>query len=207
MPPDAPGVSPEVRALLEAHRWETTIPRLLHYTLLKARRLTWSGARGGPLPGGREAMDVVHQAVAKVFAGERRWNPAAEPDLGAYLAGVVDSELSNLVRGWDHRHVRPDAAVGVDGLPRLDRAAPAPTPLEALTGQEGEREGEVFLRAFRATLGDDPVLQQLVDLVAADVDKPADLAARLGITAAEVYNLKKRLRRALMAFRARRPAS
>lgn len=192
----------------DRHPWHLTIPRLRRYARERADRLTWAGIRRGPLPGGRTPEDVVHSAIEKVLTGVRSWDPAIQPDLELFLASVVDSELSHLVESWEHRHVRPAAALPAAGDdpdravqdPIQDTPSPAAGPAEAAARREEADRQEAFAAAFVASMADDPMLQRIVECIVADVVKPGEIAQRLGIPVTEVYNRRKQLQRRLTAF-------
>ena len=76
------------RRLHEAD-WDSLLPRLLWYALTNI----YEPAR--LLPGGRSAEDIVQEAVAKAFSGDRKWDPVRQPDLEAHLRSTIDSILSS----------------------------------------------------------------------------------------------------------------
>ncbi len=192
----------------DRHPWHLTLPRLRRYARERASRLTWSGVRQDPLPGGRLPEDVAHAAIEKVLTGKRAWDPAAQPDLNLFLESVVDSELSHLVESWEHRHVRPAAALPVSGddpdVAARDPIAEAPSPgsgpAEAASRREEAGRQEAFAAAFIASVSDDPVLKRIVKCIVADVVKPGEIAERLGIPVTEIYNRRKQLQRRLTDF-------
>ncbi len=200
-------LSDSIRAQLQAYPWTESVPRLLVYVRAQARRLVWAGRRGGEMPQGREAEDIVYGAIAKVLDGSRGWDPAREPDLERYLRSICDSELNHLAVGAENRRIvresrlAPDPADG-GPAPGIDSliAAPAPGPLEALINREAESEAEKFRTAFLAFLVDDPPLAAAVGLMLDGTAKPAMLAASLGMDVTEVYNMRKRLQRRLTEF-------
>ena len=55
-------ILPDVRAQLEVHTWEDTIPRIELHAIRKAKKLYWQGLMNGNMPGGKEAQDVVQDA-------------------------------------------------------------------------------------------------------------------------------------------------
>src|ERR1043166_1746836 len=200
--PDPPR---SVRDLIDRHPWHVTLPRLRRYAAERTGRLTWAGFRRGPLPGVRQVDDVVNTAIEKVLTGIRIWDPYREPDLALFLESVVDSEVSHLIESWDHRHIRPAAALPRDAereeedlLVRVP--SPAPGPAEALDAREGARRQDDFFKGFRDTLIDDPLLCRIVEAIHEDVVKPGEIAARLGIPVAEIYNRRKQLQRRLTDF-------
>lgn len=54
-------IPPHVRKLLEQHPWEDTTPRLVAYTLWKARRLFWQGVLGRDMPEGKEVSAATRK--------------------------------------------------------------------------------------------------------------------------------------------------
>ena len=195
----------DVRDRIDRHPWHLTIPRLRRYARARAARLVWGGMRRGPLPGGVQPEDVVHTAIEKLLTGVRAWDPARDPDLDRVLESVVDSEISHLVGSWEHRHVRPSAALPVPAdRPEADPlehvSSPALGPAEQVERREEDRGHVDFYSAFHATLADDPILQRIVACINEDVVKPGEIAGRLGIPVSEIYHRRKQLQRRLVAF-------
>lgn len=197
----------------DRHPWHLTIPRLRRHARERASRLTWSGSYRGPLPGGRQPEDVVNAAIEKVLTGARVWDETAQPDLAVFLESVVDSEISHLVESWEHRHVRPAAALPGsadederDADPIAGIPSPAAGPLESVVGGEEARRQDALAAAFIEYVADDPVLKRIVECIMADVVKPGEIAARLGIPISEIYNRRKQLQRRLTAFYEQRSA-
>jgi DNA-directed RNA polymerase specialized sigma24 family protein len=201
-------VPPNVRGLLEAHDWGETTGQLVVYTLRKARRLYWQGIRDGDMPEGKEAYDVVQDAIYQLISGERRWDPDIQPDLFAHLQGIIDSKLSALVRSRANRRLRSEAALAAaDRLPEdapspLDAiASPGPDPVEIALLEEQERRSEEFLIGLALFLEGEPVLQKIVEAIADGAEKPADIAAAAELDTKTVYNARKRLQRRIQEFR------
>lgn len=198
------GPSGDVLRRLEEHPWEDTLPRLLHYADSKIRRLRWLGERNGRPPRGAEAGDIVHQAIEKIFDGRRRWDPSTQPELLRYLMDLVDSEVSNLVNLAENRKTRRLVASRQsdegEELPGDDFPDTRSGSEETALDQEAQRRGEDFVLGFWDSLASEPDLQEVVDAIIADVAKPAEIAARLGVKVEEIYARKKRLRLRLAAY-------
>jgi DNA-directed RNA polymerase specialized sigma24 family protein len=199
-------IPPDVREQLEEHPWEDTIPRLVLYAIRKAKRLYWQGIMNGHMPGGREAQDVVQDAIEDVLNGRRFWNPVSQPDLFAHLRSIVDSKLSHLVESMEHRSVRSESALGArnEDAPGLTSLAELPasgaSPFETLV----QAEAEDFFWGFYELLADEPLLQKVIEWIDAGIDRPADIAVHLGVPPREIYNARKRLQRRLNDYRAQR---
>ncbi len=197
----------------ERHPWHLTIPRLRRYARERTSRLVWAGSYRGPLPGGRQPEDVAHAAIEKVLTGARVWDETVQPDLVIFLESVVDSEISHLVESWEHRHIRPAAALATapdSEEPNLDPISRAPSPaagpLETVVEGEEELRQNAFAAAFIDAVSDDPVLRRIVECIVADIVKPGEIAALLGIPISEIYNRRKQLQRRLTVFYAKRSA-
>ena len=192
--------------ILEAQRWDRIIPRLVEYARARIRARIWAGRRDGLLPGGQEAEDVVYGAIEKVLEGRRVWDPEAKPDLEAYLRDVIESDLNHLAVGFENRRFLPASQVGSvggddDPVPLVERvASPHPAPSARVEEDEEKREAEGFRRAFLETLADEPDMKTVVEGIFEGVEKPGELAARAGVSAKEIYNMRRKLQRRLLDF-------
>jgi len=54
------------------------------------------------LPRGETIKSVVSLALERVLAGERRWNPAQQPDFMKFMRDVIDSLINHLARSRDN---------------------------------------------------------------------------------------------------------
>lgn len=81
------------------------------------------------------AEDRIHSALAKLFAGERTWDPS-RVDLDGFLLGVIASDLSSELRRRNHSPLVPPADLarpredGYTGAPRDDDRADIGAPIE-----------------------------------------------------------------------------
>ena len=204
-------ILPEVRRRLEQQPWDDTIAGLVYYALHKARRLSWQGVRDGHLPGGKEAADVVSQAIEDVLSGTRVWQPAQQPDLVAHLRSIVDSTLHHLAVGAENRHVRAQRRA-TDGTRerRPDPPDPGASPAELVLHAEEARGAEAMFWGFYAFVHEDPLLQPILACLVDGLDTPAAIAARLGVAPRVIYNARKKLQRRWQAYgaaRAQAPSS
>ncbi|MEK7476137.1 MAG: hypothetical protein AAB152_10980 [Candidatus Coatesbacteria bacterium] len=190
----------DLRERIERHPWDLTLPRLLAHARARIRERFWSGVLSGPIPGGIQAEDMVNMAVEKLMGRQRRWDPVRQPDLEDYLKGVIDSEINHLAEGWENRHVRPEAVFpgaegekGVlDGIPEEMAGVE-----ERMAERQEHGRAEAFAAGFLASLADEPLLQRVAECIVDGLGKPAEIAARLGIGADEIYRVRKRLQRRL----------
>ena len=194
-------VPPHVLELLARQPWNDIFPRLVAYTLDKARRLYWQGIRGGDMPEGTEAKDIVQETIGDLISGKRAWDPATYPDLFAHIQGVIDSKVSAFVRSRANKLLRSETALsaattlGDDEPSPLDvMISPNPGPEEIALEQEEERLSEDFAITTLCSLDDDPEAQKVVQAIFDGITKRADIAKTVGISVASVSNIRKRLR-------------
>jgi hypothetical protein len=162
----------------------------------------WRGVLGGPIPGGHEALDFVHDAVYRLISGAFTWNPESV-NLFLFLAGVIRSDLSKLARSPENTRCtllhpekhstlaceKPDPS-GVNGVNRWD-------------------EWEIRSDRILSYLSDDQLIYQLSKAILETDEStvaPRQLAKRLGVTTKDIYNAKKRLRRRLERYCWRDPS-
>ncbi|SHJ18577.1 hypothetical protein SAMN02745165_01734 [Malonomonas rubra DSM 5091] len=200
-------ISDEALELLSEHSWDETIPRLAHYALWKLKKRYWLGVLGGPTPAGIEAKDIVMKSIEKVLNGKRVWDPQGQPDLFLFLKGVVDSEISHLVQGWENTHVLRDAVLSGRSADEENQTGfweTVPDPgLDAETeiiDKELERQSEKFFWDFYEYLEETPKLQKILESISEGNIKRAEIAKDVGIKVKEFDNLKKQLQRRLKLF-------
>ena len=187
---------------LEQADWNRIYRELPKYTYLKVKRLSWRNQSYENLPQGKTPLDIVQEAIAKVFNGTRQWNPD-EIDLLNYLKTVVDSLVNHLVESKNHKILQrlPETENGVsleEVLP-LDASSLSSrpkTPEEILLEQE--REEQVWSEIIDAADGD-VELEILVDSIMEGNSKPAEMAEEKGIDVQRIYQLRRKLRRRMRA--------
>lgn len=202
--------SEQLLELLGSHPWEDTIPRLVAHASKKSKRLFWRGIYGGHLPEGKEVEDLVNQAIDKIISGQRQWDPDTNPDLFLFLRGIVDSDLNHLAESEENRYVRSET-VSVAGSDcdeeekeiSVITSMPTPNsdPEETLLLREEETRCEEFFWNFYGSLDGKHLLQKIVECIWDDVEKPADIAEKLGVPVNDIYNARKQLQRRLDEYR------
>jgi hypothetical protein len=166
--------------------WESLTLQLGRYAVQKSRRFYWRTGSSGELPDGERTESIVSKAVVLWLSGRRRWNPDGYQDLQAFLQGVIDSLLSHSANGHDNRAI-PD----VDGVAPILRA----TPESRLLEQEREREAETVLSAIIRQSQDDRVILEIIDAIRDGAGTRRDIVKATGLTAGDIDNGLKRLRR------------
>jgi DNA-directed RNA polymerase specialized sigma24 family protein len=170
------------------------LKRLTLHADRKLARLRWRGVQGGPPPGGVRAEDIASDAITAVIAGTRGWDQTSQPDLLKYLRSVVDSMISKLVNSLDNRRTRRLGPPGGsdESSSAYEAGGREPDPAELASSREA---AEAFRAPIVEALKGDDVAYQVFECLEADITKPADIAAYLGLPVAEVNNAQKRLRR------------
>lgn len=166
--------APAVQAILKDVDWDA-----LSYSLESfAHRLVY----GRYIPGGWSPEDLVQNAVAKLLAGKRRWNPNMV-DLWGFLCGIIRSDLSHALTKAPLEHGEDSA--GSDGRQDSQPHNPA-------IQVEYEQQRRALLDALPHDLR--TVAAVVID---EELFEPRDIAQRLGMSRTDIYNAQKRLRRIL----------
>ena len=177
----------EQRRRLDNEPWEEHIERLTLYAQRLIKSLNWQNASFGNTLGGKEAKDLVHDAISDVYLGKRVWNRSTHPELIRFLFSAVKSEVYN-------------AAV---------------SKANTETAYEPERDPR-FNEQFQSRSDDDVLVLEILDYVQNEPDLYAyveaialygcesrsDVAQYLRIETGAVDNMRKRMRRRLEDFHA-----
>lgn len=191
--------------LLEAANWKEIIDKLTLYAVWRARRYPWRSGTYRRLPGGQTPEDIAFEAIAKVWQGERSWDPEKYPDLLTHLRWIVKSDLGHLFAST--QHLKTKRLSETCGGPEEGNAA-HPTDIWASSEAIGslDPESELILREQRvheermknelyALIKGDEDLELLLLCFEEGLDKPEAIAAQMDWEVSKVYNLKKRLLR------------
>lgn len=144
----------------------------------------------GPLPGGIEPKDVVHQAIQELLAeGKRTWDDKEYPDVTVPLRGIIRSIMSHTKnQAYYKDRVRPKNEDGkeldVDDFPCTDDK----NPQTSLDFSRLRRKIETAIE------GDDDLLD-IYFAILEGYDPSQEIAEYLGISVKEVNNRLRRLRR------------
>jgi len=167
---------------------------LLAYAYRYAASRGWD-TRARALARGQGVEDIVQDALASLYGGEpdRRWDPQKHPDPMTHLRSFVNSRLSTLARSYDNRRV----AQGIDA----ERHANPNNPEDLVMVKQQQEAEEAWWENAKdllltEILGDD-LLVAIHDIMEKEeIEKPAELASRLGVPVEDIKNAKKRFRRA-----------
>lgn len=177
-----------------AQDWDDLVPRLMLLAVSRLYRMTWRGRSGEAPPGAAEAEDFVHDAISKTISGVRIWNPD-NCTLFQHLAGVVVSDIGHIARSAENR-----STLGPPADPPGDRWPPDPADEspDQERATEWRSEQRRLLTHLEAT---DPGLASMAELMLVhDLQETAALSDRLNVPAAEIANMRKRLKRVVRAY-------
>jgi hypothetical protein len=170
--------------------WKDLYPRLLYLAALKLRRLRWRGKPSGPVPGGKTAKDIVHDAIAKTMSGQRTWN--RDHSLFDHLAGVISSDISQLVNSAENKWT-----LRADDEKILHIADHIEDPETIAVRKSQEQRFFAYLEARKPA----PLLRQLAELILYHRGgHTSELAKTLNLSITELDSLKRTLRRATNKF-------
>ncbi|MBI1945010.1 MAG: hypothetical protein HYS27_04900 [Deltaproteobacteria bacterium] len=166
--------------------------QLLVFARGRARRLWWFRGPGtADLPKGNQVEDIVAETMADVLGQTRPWNPSVHPKLFDHLTSVVNSKLWNLHKSKDNRTTDGGAdadavAVRADDLDL--------TPLTHLESKEEQALRDHVYGMFIDEISKNNDLVRIHDLIVDEgIEKPRELATRLGLDVGKVYRLKEKL--------------
>jgi hypothetical protein len=198
------------RDLLEStpeDKLEKMILELGCYALRVRNEYRWRTKDREALPKGETIKSVVSLALERVLAGDRRWNPAQQPDFMKFMRDVIDSLINHLARSKDNAllttipedgcqeeiswRAEPDKAKpGAEWLARSEA-----TPEQALLDEESEERKSKAIRILLDECVADQTLSKIVRAMLGGCDHCGEIADAVGIEVREVYNAMKRLDR------------
>lgn len=191
------------RQLQEAD-WAAIAVELTAHAAFRADNLAWRTGNSRDLAKGLNPEDVASEAIRKVIAGIRQW----EPDRGGllpFLKGVVDSEISHLADSSDNQLQARVPADDEEGelWDRSEFQAPSNDPHGLLQQRQCtpeqvllENEADARISALFDAVAGEPDLVGVVDaIMEVERPKPADIAEHLKLPVSEINNRLKRLRR------------
>ncbi|MBO0719521.1 MAG: hypothetical protein J2P41_01785 [Blastocatellia bacterium] len=191
---------------------EKMILQLSYYTSKVRRSYRWRIKEGGALPKGETVNSIVSLAFEKVYAGERRWDSALQPDFMKFMRDVIDSLIYHLAWGKDNTSLAPVPAEEIEEWQSsLANAEPAAewlargeaTPEETLIAKESRAQKDLAIRLLLEECAEDASLIRIVDAMLDGCDRCADIAEAAGLEVRDVYNAMKRLDRKIASVRKR----
>jgi hypothetical protein len=195
--------------------WREISIDLQRYALSVSRSLRWRTKNSVELPGGETVNSIVSEAVEKLFSGDREWDPEKDPDIRAYLRGVIDSLLNHLAESHDNTLITVAPELGSADYPAWESGSkkrdpiadwmvpPERSPEAALLQQEQAMIENRALELLMDECGNDTALMAVLEAMMDGYDKPAEISKRKGIPVKDVYNTIKKLDRKLEIVRRR----
>ena len=152
------------------------------------------GGQGATIAGvGLSAEDFVWKVLSEYAEGKLQ-HQQGRGNFFSLLATALRNDIVDALRKAAHsrEEIRPS-------LPRGRFSELEPPGLDELPGDvdfSAALDQEDYLKRVRASVADEPELLEMVRIILdLNLYKPRDIAAALGVSAAEVQNRKKRLRR------------
>jgi hypothetical protein len=164
--------------------WNDIYPRLVLVAEGKLRRLRWGR---GSIPGGLQSGDFVQQAIQKALSGQRKWDNTKT--LPANLWQIISSDISHEVESYENRNVFSiDDTVNEieDSSENPENHIEYMLQLDRLLRYLGSRDPQAMLVANF--------------MITSDITASKELAILLELSASEIENTKKRLRRLCRAY-------
>jgi len=190
----------KVLHLLETADWKHIILRLTYYARQRARVYSWKSGRTDQLLGGKTPEDIACEAIEKVWAGTRDWDPDKYPNLLTHLEWIVKSDTEHLASSMEHQTTgRPPEPEGEeesltelsDPFSSIQGKTPTPED-ELITREEGDLEEKLKNELYAMVKGDED-LEMLLLCFEEGIDKPEIIAAQTGWDIPKIYNLKRKL--------------
>ena len=189
----------ELENYLLAVNWEDISKRLNRYAPMKVN-MNKGWRRGGDnLPNGKQSSDFVNDAILQLYDETRVWDRQKCPDLYTFLKGVVRSLVSNASTGKENKtattYNTSEPTVGM--YRKLNHNEASPEQIQ-IVQDDSQTEKDLCIRCLKIieAQNDDKLL--IVFMAMADeILKPQQIAKTTGIEIKEVYNLLKRINRAV----------
>lgn len=174
-------------------QWSNILLKLRLHAEHVVRRKKWK-APEGMLPKGFDAASLASEAVCRLLAGDRKWNPEKVPDVLVLLKGTVDSIASKLVEAPEH-----------EKGPRFAQADEDPA-VAMVAGSERDQQKameDAELRDWIWSQAKDEEEQEVL-LYLEEGCKPAEIADQTGKPVERIYQVLRNLKRRLdQAYRER----
>jgi hypothetical protein len=167
--------------------------------IMLVKRHRWFGASYDSVE--KAAEELAYDAIDRTITGERKWEPAAVPDVEVFLAGVMRSIVSAAAKSPERR---TDALSTFAGAASEDEGLPAEVAVGVIDGRahmktpeqhlgEAESVRELIDQALDAA-GDDPNAEKVIEAAAAGCFKVDEFVEKTGLTTAQVYAATRKIR-------------
>ncbi len=141
--------------------------------------------------------DLALAAVASVVEDRRAYDSDTYPDFREFLRSVIDSQISHLAekaKGQRTNRIPVTRDVETGELVEVDIPGDEPDPADICMNRDLL---DSVRGVFAAKTEEDPLLVQIFQCMEAEITKPAEIAAVLGIDVKSIYNAQKRFQRML----------
>ena len=181
--------------------WPLILKRLGAWTITELPRRYWRGERGGPPPGARLAQDFVQDAAVRALECKSEWSDTES--LYELMKAYIRHRISRLSQKHENKDTRLDAFLEKAGDSSWEISTEAET-----SSKHGPQPGNLFpaeMALFRSQvrqiahkrLSKDKVARDVYDLMHDGINEPRNISDITGIEIEVIYNVKKRMQRAL----------
>jgi DNA-directed RNA polymerase specialized sigma24 family protein len=172
------------RALLDRQNWGD----------IHARLLDFAEARSGGKRGKAKALalDLVQEAILRVYSSQSRWDPEKEPQILGYLMSVV-----NTLR-WGEK-IRHDVSKTVSTEGRKGKRAADQVADPNAFSESSAAESDLRARQYallRERMADDPHVLQFLDCLVTGKESAAEICAATGWSKERHNAVRRRMLRA-----------
>lgn len=196
-------IDAETRRILAAateEMWVRYYDELVIYADRRCRRLYWRTGGHNSLPAGYSDPEaIVREAVTRLFDGRRPWNHERYPGDNPvpFLKAVIDSLVSDLVRGQEHKRAASledeSTATNPEGQEYEVAVAAAADMIGFRPEEPVNPEKAAYLAEMRRRM--EAKLADRQDLAtyfrySQEGYSPAEISSRMGLDIKAVYQLK-----------------
>ena len=194
-----------INCRLRQEDWKLLLPGVVSFAKQEIRRRRWRGKRSGVLPEGYDANSIAAEVIAGALQGKARlalgWTFER---LEKELQRLVCNEVRRLHKLRETRVMRSEWEVLSPNENNEPRSVFAGMPAKGpgglgpkLVDQRIQEKEKAELRIAEQLRGDDEMVEKLFCCLREGVVKRRAIALKLGISADEVTNCRKRLNRKL----------
>ena len=184
------------KKLQQVPNWGELAKEMLAYAISRSGHYHWSTGGLYDLPGGQTHEDLVQQVIVKTLDGTRKWDPA-KGSIKPWLIDQMKSEIDNLAKSALHRQT-----IYLTSNEEKGENTQIPSSINVRKAKSPElivEEAKMFDELLEA-IKDEQELEEYFLAIIEVGPKPRFIAEELGKPVKEIYNLRKRAARRILAF-------
>ncbi len=181
---------------------EEIIAVLRQATVLAIKRVEarrWRSGVNGVLPKGSSGEDIAREAFADVLNGAT-W--AEDKPLWLILKGLIYSKVYNQVHSWENKNfVNHNDVLSDDNMVGKVDPSYAKTTEDTINHAKSDANDDDLILLLVEAVEDKPEEKSVVDAIINGASKRSEIAQESGLTAMQVTNVRKRLKRIIEEIR------